>query len=170
VPDVEENEARRADIEARLADLDHQQEGAYQRQSILGRVGHGIEPAVRPLGWDWRIGCAVIASFPAREVIVATLGIIYNLGDIDAGEAVDSGLPEALRRATWDETGEPVFNIPVALSIMVFFALCAQCAATLVVIKRETDSWLWPLFSFVYMTTLAYLGALLTYQIGMWIA
>jgi ferrous iron transport protein B len=167
VPDEEENEARRAEIEARLADLDHLEEGAYQRQSILGRIGRTIEPAVRPLGWDWRIGCAAIASFPAREVVVATLGVIYNLGEIDAGEAVDSGLPQALRRATWDDTGEPVFNIPVALSIMVFFALCAQCAATLVVIKRETDSWLWPLFSFTYMTTLAYLGALLTYQIGM---
>jgi len=169
-PDVEDNESRRAEIEAELAELDHLEEGAYQRQSILGRFGHAIEPAVRPLGWDWRIGCAAIASFPAREVVVATLGIIYNLGEVDAGEAVDSGLPEALRRATWDDTGEPVFNIPVALSIMVFFALCAQCAATLVVIKRETDSWLWPLFSFVYMTTLAYLGALLTYQVGMWIA
>jgi len=162
--------AARQAIEDQLAELDHLQDGAYQRQSILGRIGHWLEPAVRPLGWDWRIGCAAIASFPAREVVVATLGIIYNLGEIDAGEAVDSGLPDALRKATWDETGEPVFNIPVALSIMVFFALCAQCAATLVVIKRETDSWLWPLFSFTYMTVLAYLGALVTYQVGMWIA
>ncbi|HEY2841034.1 MAG TPA: ferrous iron transport protein B [Pirellulales bacterium] len=169
-PANDANGPARAAIEAQLAEIDHLQEGAYQRQSILGRIGHWLEPAVRPLGWDWRIGCAAIASFPAREVIVATLGIIYNLGEIDAGEAVDSDLPEALRRATWDDTGEPVFNIPVALSIMVFFALCAQCAATLVVIKRETDSWLWPMFSFLYMTTLAYLGALLTYQVGMWIA
>jgi ferrous iron transport protein B len=72
-----------------------------------------------------------------------------------------------MKAAVWDDTGEPVYNIPVALSIMVFFALCAQCAATLVVIRRETNSFRWPLFSFVYMTVLAYLGALVTYQIGM---
>ena len=72
-----------------------------------------------------------------------------------------------LRNATWDGTDEPVFNVPVALSLMVFFALCAECAATLAVIKRETNSWRWPMFTFAYMTTLAYLGALATYQIGM---
>ncbi len=76
-------------------------------------------------------------------------------------------MQQALQEARWDDTGLPVYNVPVALSIMVFFALCAQCAATLVVIKRETASWGWPAFTFVYMTTLAYLGALVTYQVGM---
>jgi ferrous iron transport protein B len=71
-----------------------------------------------------------------------------------------------MRAATWDDTGKPVYNIPVALSIMVFFALCAQCASTLVIIRRETNSWRWPAFAFGYMTALAYVGALLTYQIG----
>jgi ferrous iron transport protein B len=138
--------------------------GAYQRQSYLGRAGRFIEPAVRPLGWDWRIGSAAIASFPAREVVVATLGIIYNLG----GEVDESSpdLQNALRNATWEGSHEPVFNIPVALSIMVFFALCAQCASTLVIIKRETNSWRWPAFTFAYMTALAYVAALATYQIG----
>jgi ferrous iron transport protein B len=135
-------------------------------------VGRWIEPAVRPLGWDWRIGCAAIASFPAREVVMGVLGVIYNLGsEIDVGaEGDQSRLQERLRAATWEGTDRPVFNVPVALSIMVFFALCAQCASTLVVIKRETASWRWPIFTFVYMTTLAYLGALATYQIGMLIA
>jgi ferrous iron transport protein B len=131
--------------------------------SALGRLGHAIEPAVKPLGWDWRIGVGAIASFPAREVIIATLGTVYSLGgDVDEES---TGLIDALRASTWPD-GRPVYNLPVALSIMVFFALCAQCVSTLLVMKRETNSWRWPVFSFVYMTTLAYLGALLTYQIG----
>jgi ferrous iron transport protein B len=140
----------------------------YQRDSFLGRAGQWIEPVVRPLGWDWRIGAAAIASFPAREVVMGVLGVIYELGpDVDVGdEEGQHSLQGKLRAARWDDTGEPVYNLPVALSIMVFFALCAQCAATLAVIRRETNSWRWPVFTFVYMTALAYVGALLTYQIG----
>jgi len=140
----------------------------HQRYSFLGRAGKMIEPAVRPLGWDWRIGCAAIASFPAREVVMGVLGVIYHLGrDVDvSGEADQNRLREQLRAARWDDTGKPVYNLPVALSIMVFFALCAQCAATLAVIRRETNSWRWPVFTFVYMTTLAYMGALITYQVS----
>ncbi len=148
--------------------LDHLEASLHQRYSVLGRAGQLIEPVVRPLGWDWRIGCAVVASFPAREVVMGVLGVIYHLGqDIDVGEAGDQNrLREQLRAATWDDSGEPVYNLPVALSIMVFFALCCQCAATLAVIRRETNSWRWPAFTFAYMTTLAYLGALVTYQVG----
>ena len=131
---------------------------------MLGQAGQFVEPAVRPLGWDWKIGCAAIASFPAREVVIATLGVIYNLGE-DEDEQSET-LRETLRSATWEGTDRKVFNIPVALSIMVFFALCAQCSSTLAVIKRETNSWRWPAFTFAYMTGLAYVAALLTYQIG----
>ena len=134
--------------------------------SYLGRAGHAIEPLVRPLGWDWKIGVGVLASFPAREVIVSTLGTIYSLGgDVDEE---DEGLRSALRKATWPD-GRPVITVPVALSIMVFFALCAQCAATLMIIRRETNSWWWPLFTFVYMTGLAYVAAFIVYQVGTWI-
>jgi ferrous iron transport protein B len=129
--------------------------------SLLGRIGHAIEPAVAPLGWDWKIGVGVVASFPAREVIIATLGTIYSLG----GDADEVGLVGALQ-ASRHQDGSPVYTIPVAISIMVFFALCAQCVSTLLVIRRETNSWFWPIFSFTYMTVLAYLGALLTYQVG----
>lgn len=157
------------ELERRQAELDSATENAiasaYLEQSILGHLGKIVEPVVRPLGWDWRIGCAAIASFPAREVVIGTLGVIYNLGG-DQDEASES-LRDNLRAATWEGTDRPVFNVPVALSIMVFFALCAQCAATLVVIRRETNSRWWPVFTFVYMTGLAYVGALLTYQIGM---
>ncbi|MEX0676495.1 MAG: ferrous iron transport protein B [Pirellulales bacterium] len=160
---------RRDAIAKQLVEVDNEIASAYQRASILGRMGRAIEPAVRPLGWDWRIGCAAIASFPAREVVIGALGVIYNLGrDLDVGEQSDQDrLGARMHAAVWDDTGKPVYNIPVALSIMVFFALCAQCAATLVVIRRETNSWRWPVFTFVYMTSLAYVGALVTYQVGM---
>jgi len=139
----------------------------HQRYSLLGRAGQWIEPVVRPLGWDWRIGCAAIASFPAREVVMGVLGVIYNLGgEVDVGSEADQGrLRDRLRAARWDDTGQPVYNLAVALSIMVFFALCAQCAATLAVIRRETNSWRWPAFTFAYMTALAYVAALVTYQV-----
>jgi len=148
--------------------LDRLAASLHQQYSFLGRAGQWIEPAVRPLGWDWRIGCAAIASFPAREVVVGVLGVIYQLGpDVDVGSTSDqSRLGSQLRAARWDDTGERVYNLPVALSIMVFFALCAQCAATLAVIRRETNSWRWPAFTFAYMTVLAYVGALVTYQVG----
>lgn len=143
-----------------------------QQNSFLGQAGQVIEPVVKPLGWDWRIGCAVLASLPAREIVVATIGVMYHLddeGDPDSAEG-DTSWGERLRHVTWDGTDRPVFNTPVALSIMVFFALCAQCSATLAVIRRETNSWRWPAFTFAYMTVLAYFGAMATYQLGMWIS
>lgn len=167
---IESLEARESSGEAASSETDtlrseHAAESARLiRRSYLGRAGQAIEPAVRPLGWDWRIGVGVLASFPAREVIIATLGTIYSLGgDVDEES---EGLMNSLRTATWPD-GSPVYNVPVALSVMVFFALCAQCASTLMIIRRETNSWRWPVFSFVYMTVLAYVGALITYQIGM---
>jgi ferrous iron transport protein B len=137
--------------------------GEWKRQSALGRMGRWIEPAVRPLGWDWKIGMAALASFPAREVVVGTLGIIYNEGKVDPDEvrslkeAGQLGLGQSLRKE---------FGLPTALSLMVFFALCCQCASTLVVIRRETRSWRWPAFTFAYMTALAYVGALVVYQVA----
>lgn len=131
-----------------------------QEHSYLGMAGKWIEPAVRPLGWDWKIGCAVIASFPAREVIVSTLEILYKV------EEGSEDLGAVLQEAKWPETGEPVFTPPVAVGIMVFFALCSQCVSTLAVIYQETRSWVWPVVSFVYMTALAYVAALVVYQVG----
>jgi ferrous iron transport protein B len=160
---------QRADLEKEKHEVEeHGLEGEHLRNSYLGRAGQWIEPIVRPLGWDWRIGCAAIASFPAREVVVGTLGVIYNLGS-EAGDSEEGKkmLRDQIRAAEWDGTEEKVYNVPVALSIMVFFALCAQCVSTLAIIRRETNSWRWPVFTFVYMTGLAYLGALATYQVGM---
>ncbi|MFN9720743.1 MAG: ferrous iron transport protein B [Planctomycetota bacterium] len=159
---AENADANASDLEALSTEL-NQVNADLLRNSVLGRVGHAVEPVFRPLGWDWRISVGVLASFPAREVIIATLGTIYSLGsDVDEN---DEGLRGTLGAATWPD-GSRVFNVPVALSIMVFFALCAQCVSTLMVIRRETNSWKWPVFSFVYMTVLAWFGAWVTYQIG----
>lgn len=161
---------QRREIEGQLQKIDEEVARAYQRQSLLGRMGHYIEPAVKPLGWDWRIGTAVLASFPAREVVVATLSVMFNLGDAaEAGNTEDSGLRRQLREATWEGSDRPVFTLPVAVAIMVFYALCAQCVATLAVIRRETGTWRWAAFAFTYMTVLAYLGALVSYQLGTWL-
>jgi ferrous iron transport protein B len=131
--------------------------------SLLGRTGRWVEPVFRPLGWDWKIGVGVLASFPAREVIIATLGTIYSLGgDVDEE---DEGLRGVIRSASWPD-GRPVFTIASGLSIMVFFALCAQCVSTLMVIRRETNSWQWPVFCFVYMTALAYAGSWITFVVA----
>jgi ferrous iron transport protein B len=154
--------------EARLEELNAEHNllgGKLIKESYLGQAGQFIEPAVKPLGWDWRIGVGAIASFPAREVIIATLGTIYSLGsDVETDEP-DPSLMEEMQASRWPN-GEKVYNVPVALSIMVFFALCAQCAATLMTINRETNSWRWPIFTFTYMTVLAYVAALMTYQVG----
>ncbi len=156
-----------AELASELHRIDREEAGALVRESYLGRAGRILEPAVRPLGWDWRIGMATLASFPAREVIVSTLNIIYDLGDEGGDER--EALIGKLASSRWPD-GTKVFNIPVALSIMVFFALCCQCGATLAAIKRETNSWKWTAFTFGYMTVIAYVAALITYQVGTAIA
>lgn len=161
---VEAGSTAASDREAALAALSTEENGAYLRDSYIGRMGRAIEPVVEPLGWDWRIGMAAIASFPAREVVVATLGTIFNLG---GAEETSESFLDTLRAAK-REDGSALFTIPVALSIMVFFALCCQCGATLAMLHRETRSWRWPAFTFAYMTVLAYTVAFLVYQATTW--
>jgi ferrous iron transport protein B len=176
VSEIESLEAQKETLKAKVAPVEkeiHELEFRWKRQTYLGQLGQAIEPVVKPLGWDWRIGVATLASFPAREVIVGTLGILYQTGKIDSDSLADDAdltehdLSKKLRDVHWEnDATRPVFTVPVALSLMVFFALCCQCASTLAVIKRETRSWRWPLFTFVYMTVLAYVGALIVYQVG----
>lgn len=139
--------------------------GHQIRNSYLGKIGKTIEPLFKPLGWDWKITMSVLAAFPAREVIIAVLGTIYNLGsDVDEES---SSLIDKMRQAKWedgDKIGQPVFTIAVAISIMIFFALCCQCGATLVTIKQETGRWVYPIAVFTYMTVLAYIGSFVSYQ------
>lgn len=161
---LEEQAADSAELDS-LRDQLHAESGRLLEASYLGRAGHWVEPLVKPLGWDWRIGVSVIASFPAREVVLATMGTIFSLGSEVADEGEEARFADALKSATWPD-GRPLFTLPVAVSIMVFFALCAQCAATLMIIRRETNSWRWPIVTFVYMTALAYVAALVVYQVG----
>jgi ferrous iron transport protein B len=133
------------------------------RNSALGQFGRGIEPAFLPAGFDWRITTSILSAFPARETVVSSLGIIFSLGS-DFDEA-DNGLQDSLKRARSPD-GRPLFNPWNAIGLMLFFALCAQCMATLATVRRETNSWRWPLFMFGYMTTLAYVAAIAIYQLG----
>ena len=154
--------AQQADL-SKLIERQNELSSGLIEASFLGRLGHAIEPAVRPLGWDWRIGVGAIASFPAREVIIATLGTIYSLGsDVEAG---DQGLIDSLRNAT-RRTAPRSIIFRWRCRSWCSSRCAAQCAGTLMTIKRETNRWIWPVFTFVYMTTLAYVGAFLTYQIG----
>jgi ferrous iron transport protein B len=134
---------------------------AQLEQSWLGRAGKVVEPVFAPLGWDWKISAAVIAGFPAREVVIAVLGTVYAVGD----EADESTLSRRLRSASWPD-GSPVFTLPMVLGLLIFYACCLQCAATLAVIRRETNSWRWPVFAWFYMTAIGYTGALLVFQLG----
>ncbi|MBK7393129.1 MAG: ferrous iron transport protein B [Chloracidobacterium sp.] len=138
-------------------------ESEQLKYSYAGKLGHAIEPVIRPLGFDWKIGVALIASFAAREVLVSTLSIIYNVGKEENEES--ETLISAVRDAKTDD-GKPAWTPLTALTLMVFFVLAMQCMSTIAVVRRETNSWSWPLFMTAYMTALAYIAALITYQGG----
>ncbi len=142
--------------------LDSALAAAYMEQSYLGRLGKSIQPIFAPAGFDWKITVGVLASFPAREVIISTLGILYSLGGEVDEES--SELVQSMSKATWED-GRAVFSPLIAIGVMVFFALCMQCGATVAVIGSEV-SWKWASFAFVYMTALAWLGAVVVYQLG----
>jgi ferrous iron transport protein B len=146
---------------AQVADIENQLAALQLERSLLGRAGRVVEPVFRPLGWDWRVSAAVIAGFPAREVVIAVLGTVYAVGD----EADEATLSARLKASTWPD-GRPIFTLPMVIGLLIFYALCLQCAATIAVIRRETNSWRWPVFAWAYMTALGYLGAMLAYQLG----
>ncbi len=131
--------------------------------SFAGRLGHVIEPIVHPLGYDWKIGIGLIGSFAAREVFVGTMAVIYDVGESDE---VDSTPLLEKMAAEKRPDGSPVYTPLVCLGLMVFYVLALQCMSTIAIVRRETNSWRWPLFQFGYLTLLAYLGALVVYQGG----
>jgi len=150
------------DMHEQLLALEHEAASAQLEASLVGRLGHLIEPALKPLGYDWKIGVAIIASLAAREVFVSTMGVVYSVGEADEES---KPLRELLAAATWPD-GRRVFTPLVAVGLMIFYVLACQCTSTLAIVKRETASWRWPLFMFAYMSALAYIAALLVYQIG----
>ncbi len=146
--------------------LEHQIQGAYVEQSFLGRFGKTVQPVFAPAGFDWKITVGVLSSFPAREVIIATMGIIYRLGaDTDEESQQLREIMAAERWSSGPRAGQPVFTVPVVLAIMVFFALCLQCGATVAVVAKEL-SWRWAVGLFVWMTVLAWVAAVAVYQVG----
>ncbi len=132
------------------------------RESYAGRMGHAIEPLIEPLGYDWKIGVAIIGAFAAREVFVGTLGVVYSVGEVDEE---NPALRDAIRGERRDD-GTPLYTPLMALSLLVFFALACQCMSTLAAVKRETHGYRWPVFMFVYMTALAWVCAFVVYQGG----
>jgi ferrous iron transport protein B len=133
------------------------------RSSWGGRIGRAIEPALAPLGFDWKIGIGLVGAFAAREVFVATMGVVYGAGnDADA----ESSTLRSKIRAESRADGKPVYTPLVGLSLMIFFALACQCISTLAVVRRETRSWKWPVFLFAYMGVLAWIGSFAVYQGG----
>ena len=145
---------------------DNRGEQTTIHNSFAGKIGHAIEPVIQPLGFDWKVGIALITSFAAREVFVSTMATIYNVENA-ADEMVQ--LSDAMKNDLNPSTGLPVFTPLVAVSLMVFYVYAAQCMATFAIIRRETNTWKWPLFMIVYMNVLAYMVSLLVYQGGLWL-
>jgi ferrous iron transport protein B len=135
---------------------------AYKLEhSYAGTIGKWMEPAIRPLGFDWKIGIALITSFAAREVFVSTIATIYSLGSTDESSTIKDRLKDEIN----PDTGGPRFTPAVGFSLLVFYTFAMQCMSTLAVVKRETKGWKWPLIQLIYMTGLAYTSALIVYQV-----
>ena len=145
-----------------LKRLDQEEAGEKLRQSFAGRLGRAIEPALKPLGFDWKIGIGIVTSFAAREVFVSTLSVVYNVGGDSENTA---SLAEVMKSERRDD-GRKTYTHLTGLTLMVFYVFAMQCVSTVAVVRRETNSWKWPLFQTVYMTSLAWILAFLTYQVG----
>jgi len=129
--------------------------------SYAGHLGKFIEPVIEPLGFDWKIGIALITSFAAREVFVGTMATIYNVGSTENDFEIRMQMDAEVN----PNTGQKTFTFAVSMSLLIFYVFAMQCMSTLAVVKKETDSWKWPIIQFVFMTLMAYFGSLLTYQI-----
>jgi ferrous iron transport protein B len=146
-----------------VATLDAEEDGELLRNSYGGRLGQAIEPLIAPLGFDWKIGVGLVGAFAAREVFVSTMGVVYGIGS----DTDEQSLPLRDRiRAERHPDGSAIYTPLTGLSLMVFFALSAQCMSTLAVVKRESRSWRWPMFLFAYMTVLAWVASFVVYQGG----
>ena len=146
-----------------LDETEFENEVASQKleNSYIGIMGKAIEPAISPLGYDWKIGIAIISSFAAREVFVGTLATIYSVGSSDNEATIKSKMQEEIN----PETGQKIFNFASGISLLLFYAFAMQCASTLAITKKETNSWKWPAMQLVLMSGLAYFVALMAFQI-----
>jgi ferrous iron transport protein B len=145
---------------ADVAKLEKEKNTVKLENSYAGKLGKAIEPAIAPLGYDWKIGIALITSFAAREVFVGTMATLYSVGDEDGDLLLRDKMKAAVRK-----DGTPVYNLATGLSLMIFYVFAMQCMSTLAVVKRETKTWKWPIIQLIYMTALAYLMSLIAYQL-----
>jgi len=145
-----------------LASLERDKSAEKLENSYAGILGQAIEPAIKPLGFDWKIGIALITSFAAREAFVGTMSTIYS---VDSADEDSSTIRNKMRDAKNPETGLPVFTFATSLSLMFFYAFAMQCMSTVAVVYRETKSWKWPMIQLVYMTAMAYVASLIAYQL-----
>ncbi len=148
-----------------LAALDSQTAGAKLRQSFAGRLGRLIEPVIAPLGFDWKIGIGIITSFAAREVFVSTMSTVYNVGRTQTTPSAMTSLSQTLQ-AQRKPDGTPVYTPLTAVTLMVFYVFALQCVSTVAVVRRETNSWKWPFFQWLYMAILAWGLAFITQWVG----
>lgn len=150
-------------LKQKIAGIEAEENRINLEKSFAGMLGRFIEPVIQPLGFDWKIGIGLVGSFAAREILVSTLAIVYNVSSDDAGAL---SLMEAMRREISPVTGKPVYNALTGISLMVFFVLACQCMSTIAIVRRETQSWRWPVFMVAYMTALAWAGSFAVFQTG----
>ena len=142
--------------------------GEQLRNSFAGRMGRALEPIIAPLGFDWKMGIGIVASFAAREVFVSTMSTVYNVGSGDESESGKRALVQTLRVQRRPD-GSPLYTPLLAITLMVFYVFALQCASTVAVVRRETNSWRWPLFQWLYMGVLAWMLAFVTWHGGHWL-
>ena len=152
-------------VSAMMDQLNKQEAGEKLRHSVAGRLGQFIEPAIRPLGFDWKIGIGIVSSFAAREVFVSTMSLVYNVGEADDSEEGTETLAQTLREQTHPD-GSIVYTPLVAVTLMVFYVFALQCVSTIVIVRRETNGWKWAAFQWLYMGVLAWTLAFITYHGG----
>jgi ferrous iron transport protein B len=148
-----------------LTQIDVAQAGERLRGSFAGQAGRLLQPLIVPLGFDWKMGIGIVSSFAAREVFVSTMSIVYNVAEGTDEDTHTRDLAQVLRQQKRMD-GRPVYTRLTAVTLMVFYVLALQCVSTVAVVRRETNSWKWPLFQWVYMGVLAWVFAFVTYQGG----
>jgi ferrous iron transport protein B len=153
---------------AMLEEIGRQETGAKLRNSFAGRMGRAIAPIIAPLGFDWKMGIGIITSFAAREVFVSTMSTVYNVGSADESESGKQTLAQTLRNQRRPD-GSPLYTPLLAVTLMVFYVFALQCASTVAVVRRETNSWKWPVFQWLYMGALAWILAFITWHGGHWL-
>ena len=142
--------------------MENEKQAALIENSYAGILGKAIEPGIKPLGFDWKIGIALITSFAAREVFVGTMATLYSVGsDVDENSL---SLRQKMQEAKFDD-GRKVYSLPTSLSLLVFYVIAMQCMSTLAIVKRETKTWKWPIIQFIFLTLLAWVCSFITYQL-----